>query len=84
MATGYSHADRLGNNKKLLTKERIQRTICQGLDIFDMLPEAYSYEEMLEMLHPVPSRSAVGLPRHLIEHADQFKFLLPNGCIRKS
>ncbi|KAG6837836.1 hypothetical protein H0H93_016204 [Arthromyces matolae] len=40
--TGFSHYDRIGGNTKLLDPARIQKTICQGKDIFGMLPEAYS------------------------------------------
>jgi beta-1,4-mannosyl-glycoprotein beta-1,4-N-acetylglucosaminyltransferase len=39
---GYSHSDRIGGNQALLEPARIQDTICQGKDMFDMLPEAYS------------------------------------------
>jgi beta-1,4-mannosyl-glycoprotein beta-1,4-N-acetylglucosaminyltransferase len=38
---GFSHADRIGGNEKLLDPGRIQQTICKGKDIFGMLPEAY-------------------------------------------
>ncbi|KAG8774902.1 hypothetical protein FRC12_001772, partial [Ceratobasidium sp. 428] len=36
---GYSHADRIGGDMKLLEPKRIQETICNGKDIFNMLPE---------------------------------------------
>jgi beta-1,4-mannosyl-glycoprotein beta-1,4-N-acetylglucosaminyltransferase len=43
----YSHSDRLGDHPdNLLRPERIQKAICEGLDIFDMLPEAYSYLDL--------------------------------------
>jgi len=29
-------------------------------------------------------KSAVGLPRHLLENSDKFKFLLPEGCMRET
>lgn len=37
---GYSHADRV-TDPALLKPERIQQVICEGKDIFGMLPEAY-------------------------------------------
>ena len=40
LVKGYSHADRV-TDKSLLKPERIQQTICEGKDIFGMLPEAY-------------------------------------------
>lgn len=39
---GFSHADRIGGNERLLDARRIQEVICRGEDIFGMLPEAYS------------------------------------------
>jgi hypothetical protein len=30
------------------------------------------------------SKSAIGLPRYLLEHAERFSFLLPGGCKRES
>ncbi|TDL22556.1 glycosyltransferase family 17 protein [Rickenella mellea] len=80
---GYSHADRIGGDKSLLSPERIQKVICQGKDIFNMLPEAYSYKDMIQLMNPEPSKSIVGLPRFLIENADRFRFLLPGGCKRE-
>ncbi|CAE7077757.1 unnamed protein product, partial [Rhizoctonia solani] len=49
---GYSHADRIGGDMSLLDPRRIQDTICSGRDIFNMLPEAYTYKEMFELMHP--------------------------------
>ncbi|CAE6459519.1 unnamed protein product [Rhizoctonia solani] len=51
---GYSHADRIGGDMSLLDPKRIQETICSGRDIFNMLPEAYTYKEMFELMHPEP------------------------------
>lgn len=39
---GYSHSDRLGGDASLLDEQRIQSVICEGSDIFGMLPEAYN------------------------------------------
>lgn len=38
----------------LLSHERIQRVICEGKDIFNMLPEAYSYKDLLAWMTPEP------------------------------
>ena len=40
VGAGYSHADRV-TDPALLQPERIQQVICEGKDIFGMLPEAY-------------------------------------------
>ncbi|KAF8070442.1 glycosyltransferase family 17 protein [Lyophyllum atratum] len=81
---GFSHSDRIGGNKKLLDPQRIQDTICRGKDIFGMLPEAYSYKDLLSQMSLDPLTSAVGLPRFLIDNAQKFRFLLPGGCQRES
>lgn len=39
LKSGFSHADRLGGDSSLLSPQRIQTVICEGTDIFDMLPE---------------------------------------------
>jgi len=81
---GFSHADRIGGDPSLLDPKRIQKVICEGSDIFDMLPEAYSYKDLLAFLYPDPTRSAVDLPLYLLQNAEKFGFLLPGGCIRKN
>ncbi|KAL5720203.1 beta-1,4-mannosyl-glycoprotein 4-beta-N-acetylglucosaminyltransferase [Ranunculus cassubicifolius] len=82
--TGYSHADRV-RRKDFLNFSRIQNIICHGDDLFDMLPEEYSFQELIKKMGSIPSStSAVHLPTHLIENADKFKFLLPGGCLRSS
>ncbi|KAG6866226.1 hypothetical protein C0991_007251 [Blastosporella zonata] len=51
---GFSHSDRIGGNMKLLDPRRIQETICRGKDIFGMLPEAYSYKDLLSQMSLAP------------------------------
>lgn len=80
----YSHADRV-RSKSYLDHSRIQKIICQGNDLFDMLPEEYSFQEMIKKLGPIPkSASAVHLPSYLIANAERFRYLLPGGCFRSS
>ncbi|KAI9329473.1 glycosyl transferase [Obelidium mucronatum] len=83
----YSHADRV-TNANLLTPERIQKVICDGTDIFDMLPEAYTFRDLAYKWGPLKRlESAVGLPKYLTEAVavgdTRFKYLLPGGCIRE-
>ncbi|KAL1660921.1 glycosyltransferase family 17 protein [Schizophyllum commune] len=80
---GFSHHDRIGGRKDLLDPARIQKTICQGKDIFGMLPEAYNYVDLLSQLHLEPQTTAVHLPRFVLEEADKYRFLLPGGCMRE-
>jgi hypothetical protein len=43
----YSHSDRLGDDPEaLLRPERIQKNICEGNNIFGMLPEAYTFLDL--------------------------------------
>ncbi|GAA5914564.1 hypothetical protein JCM8208_001204 [Rhodotorula glutinis] len=85
-AQGYSHVDRLGSRPAhLLKPERIQHTVCSGLDFFAMLPEAYTYRELFNKLRLVPSKSATDIPTYVVEHADELRYLLPGegNCIRE-
>ncbi|OBZ62664.1 Beta-1,4-mannosyl-glycoprotein 4-beta-N-acetylglucosaminyltransferase [Grifola frondosa] len=79
---GYSHADRV-TDLSLLDPDRIQRVICEGSDIFGMLPEAYRYKDLLTLMDKDPTLSAVHIPRYLIENSEKFRFLLPGGCFRE-
>ncbi|KAJ3029188.1 UNVERIFIED_CONTAM: hypothetical protein HDU68_012775 [Siphonaria sp. JEL0065] len=84
---GYSHADRV-TSSSLLTPERIQKVICDGTDIFDMLPEAYTFRDLAFKWGPLKRlESAVGLPKYLTEAKSngdsRFNYLLPGGCIRQ-
>ena len=68
-----------------LNYSRIQKTICRGDDLFDMLPEEYSFQELIKKMGSIPhSASAVHLPAYLIENADRYRFLLPGGCVRNT
>lgn len=79
----YSHSDRVRYNT-LLNPARIQKTICDGTDIFDMPPEAYTYKDLISKLGPIESTtSGVGLPTSLLTNSSKFKFLLPGGCLRE-
>lgn len=82
--TAYSHADRV-RRSDYLNHSRIQKLICQGDDLFDMLPEEYSFGELIKKMGSIPrSASAVNLPAYLIENAVKYRFLLPGGCKRPS
>ncbi|KAF8087325.1 hypothetical protein N665_0589s0006 [Sinapis alba] len=80
---GYSHADRV-KRKEFLEYSRIQKHICKGYDLFDMLPEEYNFKDLISKIGPIPpSASAVHLPAFLIQNAARFRFLLPGGCLRE-
>ncbi|KAL8459336.1 hypothetical protein ACS0TY_035872 [Phlomoides rotata] len=78
----YSHADRV-RRRDFMEHSRIQKLICNGDDLFDMLPEEWTFKDLIRRLGPIPpTASAVGLPSYLINNADKFRFLLPGGCLR--
>ncbi|KAL3339292.1 hypothetical protein AABB24_028091 [Solanum stoloniferum] len=80
----YSHFDRV-RFSHFLNPKRVQRVICNGDDLFDMLPEEYTFREIIGKMGPIPhSYSAVHLPAYLLENADKYKFLLPGNCLRES
>ena len=79
----YSHADRV-KSPSFLDSPRIQEVLCKGSDLFDMLPEAYTFKELVSKIGPVPkSYSGVNLPAFLLKNHERFKFLLPGNCIRE-
>lgn len=80
----YSHFDRV-RFSHFLNPKRVQRVICKGADLFDMLPEEYTFKEIIGKMGPIPhSYSAVHLPAYLLENADKYRFLLPGNCMRES
>ncbi|GAA0167523.1 glycosyltransferase [Lithospermum erythrorhizon] len=80
----YSHFDRV-RFSHFLNPKRVQQVICKGADLFDMLPEEYTFKEIIGKMGNIPhSYSAVHLPAYLLENADKFKFLLPGKCLRES
>lgn len=78
----YSHADRVKSHA-FLEPQRVQTIVCEGTDLFNMLPEAYSFKDLISKSGAVPrSYSGVNLPSFLLIHHERFKFLLPGHCIR--
>ncbi|XP_073006519.1 uncharacterized protein [Typha latifolia] len=79
----YSHVDRV-RFAYYLNPARIQAVICKGADLFDMLPEEYTFKQIIAKMGPIPSSySAVHLPAHLLQNVDQYRYLLPGNCKRE-
>ncbi|KAK4775069.1 hypothetical protein SAY86_010004 [Trapa natans] len=79
----YSHYDRV-RFSHYLDPKRIQDVICNGANLFDMLPEEYSFREIIRKMGPIPhSHSAIHLPAYILNNSDKFKFLLPGNCVRQ-
>ncbi|OWM74922.1 uncharacterized protein LOC116215463 [Punica granatum] len=80
----YSHCDRV-RFSHYLDPKRIQDVICKGANLFDMLPEEYTFKEIIGKMGPIPhTYSAVHLPSYLLNHAEEYRFLLPGNCKRES
>ncbi|KAI3991737.1 hypothetical protein MKX01_038135 [Papaver californicum] len=80
----YSHFDRV-RFSRYLNPKRVQDVICKGADLFDMLPEEYTFKDIIGKLGPIPhSYSAVHLPAYVLNNFDKYKFLLPGNCKRES
>ncbi|GLJ52849.1 hypothetical protein SUGI_1125850 [Cryptomeria japonica] len=80
----YSHVDRV-RFSYFLDHARLQDIICRGADLFDMLPEEYTFQKIIAKMGPIPHfLSAVHLPSYLIDNADKFRYLLPGGCVREN
>lgn len=79
----YSHYDRV-RFSHYLDKKRVQDVICKGADLFDMLPEEYTFKEIIGKMGHIPrSFSAIHLPSYLLNNAEKYKFLLPGNCRRE-
>ncbi|CAN0924597.1 Beta-1,4-mannosyl-glycoprotein 4-beta-N-acetylglucosaminyltransferase [Linum grandiflorum] len=80
----YSHYDRV-RFSHFLDPKRVQDVICKGANLFDMLPEEYTFRDIIGKMGPIPrSFSAVHLPAFLLNNAEKYKYLLPGNCKRES
>lgn len=79
---GYSHADRV-HSKSYLDPDRIQKIICDGGDLYNMLPEAYTFKDLFSKWDLIPKQtSAIDLPSVVLAESKKFKYLLPGNCLR--
>ncbi len=65
-------------------KISLQKQICDGQDLYDMWPEAYTFGDLLKMLNGYERiHSGRDVPRWVLENKDRFNWLLPGGnCSR--
>ncbi|KXS14839.1 glycosyltransferase family 17 protein [Gonapodya prolifera JEL478] len=80
----YSHADRLYASagwRSLLDPDAIKRKVCKGQDVFDMIPEAYTWSELARRwAGEQETKSVAGLPATVLRDPEKFAWLLPGGC----
>lgn len=79
----YSHSDRV-RKPSFLEYDRVQRIACNGADIYDMPPEAFTYYDLI-MNWPPPqkTKNMVHAPVALVENPEKYSFLLPGNCVRE-
>jgi len=65
------------------SRKRIHEALCSGKDIFGAFPGTSSYRGMFQPTNMIPSKSMVGIPRGVIESADDYAYMLPGGCRRE-
>lgn len=46
--------DDFGEDASSLSPERIKKAVCEGKDLFNVIPEAYTYKDMIQLLNPEP------------------------------
>ncbi|KAJ0441812.1 putative glycosyl transferase, family 17 [Helianthus annuus] len=80
----YSHTDRV-RFSHFLDPKMIQNVICNGYDLYNMLPEEYTFKDIIEKMGPIShSYLAIHLPSYLLNNADEYRYLLPSNCIREA
>lgn len=83
-----SHVERLlhrPNRASLTLSSTIQSKICRGEDLYGMLPEAYSWTELIGLWKGARwNADLTKLPKALMEDGEsRWKWLLPGGCQRE-
>ncbi|KZT67737.1 glycosyltransferase family 17 protein [Daedalea quercina L-15889] len=80
----YSHYDRVTRPERQLDPSEIQRKICEGKDVFDMYPEAYTFDSLYRLLGPFPlTQSYIQLPWWAVQNAERFDYLLRQDRCRR-
>eukprot|EP01112_Ceratiomyxa_fruticulosa_P008329 TRINITY_DN2156_c0_g2_i1.p1 TRINITY_DN2156_c0_g2~~TRINITY_DN2156_c0_g2_i1.p1 ORF type:complete len:393 (+),score=49.16 TRINITY_DN2156_c0_g2_i1:93-1181(+) len=70
----WGHNDRV--KPQYQTREHIQKTICEGTDLFEMWPEEFTFRELICNSTPFPRVLTVhDLPQYFVEHQDRFPHL---------
>ncbi|ONK78175.1 uncharacterized protein A4U43_C02F15290 [Asparagus officinalis] len=76
----YSHVDRVRFSYYMIPS-RIQDVICKGADLFDMLPEEYTFQEIIAKLGPIPSTYSAVNSKFISELNNDAKILLQNSLM---
>ena len=80
----YSHADRGKRFIFFPSKKHIQKSLCSGDDVFELLPEAFTFKDLIKQLGPVKkSKDLSNVPKAVLDDPNKFGFLLPGNCTRE-
>ncbi|RVD84494.1 uncharacterized protein DFL_006243 [Arthrobotrys flagrans] len=78
----YSHADRA--SKSVLDPNNIQKAICEGSNVEQMLPEVFTFSDLAKELGKLErSYDMTTIPKAAVDGRQQWLYLLPGGCIRQ-
>lgn len=78
----YSHADRA--SKSVLDPNNIQKAICEGSNVEQMLPEVFTFSDLAKELGKLErSYDMTTIPKAAVDGRQQWPYLLPGGCIRQ-
>ncbi|KAF3160165.1 hypothetical protein TWF788_003223 [Orbilia oligospora] len=78
----YSHADRA--SKSVLDRNNIQKAICDGSNVEQILPEVFTFSDLAKELGKLErSYDMTTIPKAAIDGRQQWPYLFPGGCIRQ-
>ena len=81
----YSHAERSRRHPSLTSPDHIQRQICEGQDLYNMWPEAYTFGDLFKMVRGYEKvLSGHDIPEWVVKNQERFYWLLPDNknCTR--
>ncbi|KAF3920733.1 hypothetical protein AA313_de0208569 [Arthrobotrys entomopaga] len=80
----YSHADRARASKSILDPKNIQKAICEGSNVEQILPEVFTFSDLAKELGKMEkSYDMTTIPKAVIDGRLQWPYLLPGGCVRQ-
>ncbi|KAK6359578.1 hypothetical protein TWF696_000730 [Orbilia brochopaga] len=80
----YSHADRAKASKGVMDPANIQKAICDGSNVEQMLPEVFTFSDLAKELGKMEkSNDMTTIPKAVVDGRRQWPYLLPGGCVRQ-
>ncbi|KAJ6260398.1 Beta-1,4-mannosyl-glycoprotein 4-beta-N-acetylglucosaminyltransferase [Drechslerella dactyloides] len=80
----YSHADRAKAGNRVTDPANIQKAICEGSNVEQILPEVFTFRDMAkEFGNLEKSFDMTTIPKPVVDGQRQWPYLLRGGCIRQ-